>query len=69
MIELIPMTLYFCDRSLFDEPLFRGEVQQRASGLQVDLNQHQAPRAIEGTERERPLHPRHLVVKQLHRID
>ena len=54
---------------LFEEPFLGRIVQQRARGLQVDLDQHQSPRPMERTEREGVLHPRHLVVKQLHRDD
>ena len=47
----------------------RGEVEQRAGRLDVGLDQHQAPRAMEHAQRERALHARHLVVVQLHRVD
>ena len=34
---------------LFKEPLLRGEIKQRAGGLDIDLHQHQTPRAVEGS--------------------
>ena len=54
---------------LLDEPFLRGKVQERARGLQVHLDEHQPPGAVEGAKREGMLHPRHLVVIQLHRVD
>ena len=54
MIELIPMTSYFCDRTSSMNRSSDGKVQQRARGLQVDLNQHQAPRPMEGRNEKGP---------------
>ncbi len=51
-----------------DEAVQRGEVQHRARGLDVRLDHHQAPTAVEHPQRERPLRARHLVVVQLHRV-
>ena len=51
------------------EALPGGEVEDGAGGRQVGLDQHQPPTAVEHAERERPLHPRHLVVVQLHRVE
>ena len=41
-------------------------VQRR---LDIRLDQHQSPRAMEHPQGKRPLHPRDLVVVQLHRVD
>ena len=41
--------------NLFDEAVERGEVQQRAGGLDVRLDHHQAPTAMEHPQRERAL--------------
>ena len=54
---------------LLDEAVQGGEVQQRAGGRDVRLDEHQAPGAMEHPQRKRPLHPGHLVVVQLHRVD
>ena len=53
---------------LLDETVQGGIVQQRARRVEVGLDEHQAPGAMEQPQRKRPLHPRHLVVVQLHRV-
>ena len=55
--------------NLLDKAIQRGEIQQRAGGVEIGLNQHDAPGAVEHPKGKGPLHPGHLVVIQLHRID
>ena len=54
---------------LADEAVQGGEIQQHAGGLEIGLNHHQPPRAIEHPQGKRTLHPRHLVVPQFHGVD
>ena len=51
-----------------EEAVQRGEVQERAGGFDVGLDEHDAPTAVEHPQRERALGPRHLVMIKLHRI-
>ena len=54
--------------NLLEEALARGEVEQRAGGLDVGLDEHQPPRTMEHPQREGTLHTGNLVVIKLHRI-
>ena len=47
MMLLMPTTSYCVVAKLLDEAVQRGKVQQRARGLDVRLDQHQSPRAME----------------------
>ena len=54
---------------LLDEAFLGGKVQKHARSAQIDLNQHEPPGTMKGAQRERLLHPCHLVVVQLHGVD
>ena len=54
--------------NLLDETVERGEVQQRAGRRDVRLDHHQAPTAMEHSQREGALGSRHLVVVKLHGV-
>jgi hypothetical protein len=45
------------------------EVEERAGRVEIGLDEHQAPRAVEHAQGEDVLHPRDLVVVELHGID
>ena len=68
MIDVMPMTSYCCVRISSMKRSSVGKSEQRAGGLDVRLDEHQAPTAMEHPQRERALRPRHLVVVQLHRV-
>ena len=51
-----------------DEAVQRREVQHGARGLDIGLDEHDAPTAVEHPQRERALRPRDLVVVELHRV-
>ncbi len=53
---------------LLDEALEPGKVQHRASRLDVGLDEHDPPTAMEHPQRKCPLRPSDLVVVQLHRV-
>ena len=52
MIDEMPTTSYWPRADLLDEAIERGEVQQRARRLDVRLDDHQAPTAMEHPQRE-----------------
>ena len=68
MIEVMPMMSYWCVRISSMKRSSVGKSSSDAGGLDVRLDQHQAPTAMEHPQRERPLRPRDLVVVQLHRV-
>ena len=53
---------------LLDEAVQVRIVQQRTRSIEVGLDEHQPPGAVEEPQGERPLYPRHLIVVQLHRV-
>ena len=53
---------------LLDETVERRKVEHGAGGLDVRLDQHQSPAAVEHPQGERTLRARDLVVIQLHRV-
>jgi hypothetical protein len=53
--------------NLLDEAIHRREIQQRTGSVDIVLNEHQPPRAVEHPHRERSLLAGYLVVVELHR--
>ena len=45
-----------------------GKSKERAGGVDIGLDHHQAPTAVEHPKRERTLRPRHLVMIKFHRV-
>ena len=68
MMAVMPMTSYWRVRISSTKRSSVGKVQHRARGLDVGLDQHDAPTAVKHPQREGALGPRHLVVIQLHRV-
>ena len=65
---MMPITSYWCVRISSMKRSSVGKSSSSAGGLDVGLDEHQAPTAMEHPQRERPLRARHLVVVKLHRV-